>query len=58
MMLLKTGLFTALIAACVVNARTVIKDYTFTDITGKSHHFYGYLEKEQWLALFLAKPGN
>ena len=57
-MLLKTGLFTALIAACVVNARTVIKDYTFTDITGKSHHFYGYLEKEQWLALFLAKPGN
>lgn len=58
MTLVKKGLLTLLIAFIAVNAQKVISDYTFKDVTGKSHHFYGYLDANKWLALFLTKPGD
>ncbi len=58
MALIKKSILTVLVTLFAVSAQTTMKDYTFTDIDGKSHHFYGYLDGEQYLALFITKPGN
>ncbi len=58
MSLIKKSILAVLVSLFAVSAQTTMKDYTFRDVSGESHHFYGYLDNEQYLALFITKPGN